>query len=84
MPPPSPPWIKKPSEKNLWTTAKLAAREWFRKSHEHIVRQCKAGDFKGVYETYFDGFRWWIKLPEPLPKSSMKKSEKILTSLMQA
>lgn len=83
MPSPLPPWIKKPSEKHLWVPAAIAAREWFRKSHEHIVRQCKAKEFEGVYDTYFDGFRWWMKLPEPLPKSALKKSEKTLIPLMQ-
>jgi len=36
-----------------------------------------------VYETYFDGFRWWIKLPQPLPKSLLTKKEKTLIPLMQ-
>jgi hypothetical protein len=70
----TPPWIKKPREKDFWIPAKIAAREWFRKSHEHIVRLCKAGEFKDVYETFFDGSRWWIKLPEKLPKSAIKKT----------
>jgi hypothetical protein len=72
----TPPWIKKPREKHYWTPASIAAREWFGRSREHIVRQCKANYFDGIFETFFDGNRWWIKLPEPLPRSAFRKSEK--------
>jgi len=83
MPASIPPWIKRPSEKRLWVPAALAAREYFRKSHEHVVRQCKSGDLDGIFQTYFDGFRWWIRLPEPLPKSALSKAEKSLILLTQ-
>jgi len=79
---PTPPWVKRPREKHLWVPAKIAAREWFRRSREHVVRLCKAGDYDGVYEVYFDGERWWIKLPEKLPASAFKKAERPLILVM--
>ena len=64
----TPPWVKRPSEANLWVTAARAAREYFRVSDRHVRRQCADGDMTGIFATFFDGRKWWIKLPEPLRK----------------
>lgn len=68
----TPPWVRHPTEARFWVTAVRAAREWFRKSERHVRRMCSTGELAGVFETFFDGHRWWIRLPEKLKKPQRK------------
>jgi len=68
-----PPWNYDP-QPELWVRVGVACK-WFRLGRKRINQLCNNGDFEGVYRTYFDGFRWYIRLPR-LPDVSEPESNK--------
>jgi hypothetical protein len=67
--PPMPPWLRDPHPE-LWVPAALAARFYFMKSLVTVKRYIKTDYLKeNGFQTFWDGKRWFIRLPYPLAPS---------------
>lgn len=58
-----PPWITDPLARDNWVKLPDAGTYYFRRSYKATMAMLARGDFEDIFETYFDGTRWWIKLP---------------------
>lgn len=52
-----PPWENDPEERPYWVTLRQAG-EIFRKDH----RTLRIYAVTGTIKSYFDGFKWWVRL----------------------
>lgn len=70
---PAPPWLYD-SNPSRWVTLTLAAHFYFRKHPVTMKRAIKSGylEENGI-PSYFDGFRWWVRLPYDLIQPAKAK-----------
>jgi len=61
------PWVDDPNPEN-WTPLPRAAKEYFRKSYQRVYDMVVDGTLTDHgFQTHFDGWRWYIRLPKALP-----------------
>lgn len=58
-----PPWVADPLSRDNWVRLPIAGTYYFRRSYQAMMKMLARGDLDDIFETYFDGTRWWIKLP---------------------
>jgi hypothetical protein len=68
----APPWVADPVSAPFWVTLPRAAEHYFRRTYKAMRQMLCRGDLEGIFELYFDGSRWWIKLPTTLPEKPKK------------
>lgn len=69
-----PPWIRD-QHPELWVTAKVAARMYFRRHVVTIKEWIRDGRLEAIgIATYWDGSKWWIRLPRELAPEGSQES----------
>lgn len=59
----APPWVADPLSYHFWVRLPVAGELYFRRSYKAMRAMLERHEFDDIFETYFDGSRWWIKLP---------------------
>jgi hypothetical protein len=62
----APPWVADPLSYDFWVRLPVAGEYYFRRSYKAIRAMLERREFDDIFATYFDGSRWWIKLPVSL------------------
>jgi hypothetical protein len=72
MSPDCAPWVHDSRPQN-WVLASYAASYYFRRTIVTLKRQIKSGHLarRGI-KSYWDGTRWWIRLPDSVTASRIK------------
>jgi hypothetical protein len=71
-----PPWAANRADDPHWVSVETAASIYFRKTARRVRQMVTNGELKGLFETYFDGGRWWIKLPIVVKKAAGKNGKR--------
>ena len=58
-----PPWVADPLSRDFWVKLPIAGEYYFRRSYKTMRAMLERGTFEDIFDVYFDGSRWWIKLP---------------------
>lgn len=71
-----PPWVSDPVSAPFWVTLPQAGEHYFRRTYKAMRAKLLAGEFDEFgFPTFFDGARWWIRLPCVLPENTKKDSQ---------
>lgn len=69
----APPWVQDPGTAECWVTLQVAAQRYFRRAYSTVYKMVMNGTLKEFgFPLYYDGSRWLVKLPEPLPPDTPK------------
>jgi hypothetical protein len=70
-----PPWVRDPLSADCWVTLPQAGVHYFRRKYKNMRFLLTSGTLEEFgFPTYFDGTRWWVRLPVAMPEIAQKDS----------
>lgn len=71
----APPWVSDPISRDNWVTLPTAGRYYFRRKYKNMRFLLTSGTLEEFgFPTYFDGTRWWVRLPVAMSETTQKDS----------